>query len=164
MKKLKSFMVISTILFALTFRVAIINEYTAKLERTPWLKVDVDMISDVERYPLFLLVNDPYRVFVFTKVNGKITHAAIKKVELLLSDKTIQTYDHQKYAEVIPINDDGVNFVLKNICLPPEDVELRISVRIEASLEESDHLIECKLTYDRKIEFGNYFYDRLMAI
>ncbi len=164
MKKKKGCLILPIILFIFTFRIAIINEYKEEIESPSSLKSEVNMISNVRRYPLVVFVNAPQRVFVSTRVNREITNASIEQVELIFTDRAKQGYDHEKYSEVIIINDRKVNFVLNRINLPPKDVILTILVRLTTDLGESDYLILCRLTHKKRIEFGNYVFDRLKAI
>jgi len=152
------------IAFILTFRVGIINEYTFEVRAFPSLKIDFDVTYNVDRYPFLLVVNDPYTFYVFVKTREETINAKINYVKINLKDKKGIVYNHKKLSKIVPIDKQGLNFVLKNFYLPAEDVELKMSVTITTTQGESDYLIQCRLIHQRKIELGNYLYDRIMAI
>ena len=162
--KKKGCLLLILFVLILTFRVGIINEYKVDVSTSPQLATDIDITYKVDRYPFLLIVNAPLTFYVFLKTRGEDINAKINYVEIVLNDKKKETYKHETNSKIVPIDNKGINLVLKNVFLPAEDVDLIISINIVNSYGKTDYLIVCKLNHGRKIEFGNYFYDRLMAI
>jgi hypothetical protein len=164
MKLKKGCLFLVFVVFILTFRVGIISEYNVDVRTSPHLTTDFDVTYNVDRYPFLLFVNDPYTFYVFVKTDEETINAKINHVEIVLNDETKGMYKYETNSKIVQIDKKGLNLVLRNVFLPSENVELNISINIINSQGEADYLIGCKLNYERKIEFGNYFYDRLMAI